>query len=313
METHGVAYLLTGQAHAVRTLVSIVALRRNYSGPITLFTTREESHAIGELIARDRTLAVSHQVAHELVKVQRKNRQFVTKVSLMRKSPYDVTLYLDGDTLPIGDILPMIELAKELQFCASQFNRWTTAGKMMTKRLNRWKEEVATGDEMSIEDSNRVRRLVDQAFYPPMPAINGGCFAARRDAEILKPWFDLCLMGQKTFICDEIALQMSLREYPSHIIEGGRFNCSAHLTHYTIGEQHYNCPPGDFTATPEVVDPVVLHYHGEKHLNRESSRATWIPVYNVCLEHNYGNIRSWTPANDPSLIKMIEGDDDVSK
>lgn len=301
-ETSGVIYLLTGQAHAVRTLVSISGLRQHYDGPVTLFTTREESTAIGKLIATDARLCIDHQVTDELAHVPRKNRQFITKVNLMRYAPYDISMYLDGDTLPVGDISPVIEAAAEHQFCATQFNDWVTTGRMMTKRIMRWKTEVgpkivANGDgEMPIPFSERkgfgregelwINRLADQALSPSMPAINGGCFAARKNAAILKHWYNLSMLGRRTFICDEVALQLLLREYPSYILEGGRYNCSAHLgTH--------------------IKDPVVLHYHGEKHLKRESSQRSWIPAYNRCIEMNLGRIREWTPADDPTLTKFL--------
>ncbi len=281
METRGVFYLLTGVAHAVRTVVSMWNLRKHFDGPITLYTTQDESHEIGRKCVKELRLGIDHRTTDELP--IKKNRQFITKVHLLPNAPCDVNMYLDGDTLPMGDVTPILDLASEHEFCATQFCTWTTGGKMIGKRLRRWTAQVARGQP----EEAMVDHLVAQALDPPMPAINGGVFAARRDAAILVPWYELSMLGRRTHICDEVALQMLLREYPSTILEGGRYNCSGHLG-------------GD------VSDPIIMHYHGEKHLRREPSRVTWIPAYNECIRENVAGIQSWTPAGDPSLAKFLK-------
>lgn len=275
--TKGIIYLLTGPAHAARMVVSLWSLRQHYDGPVTIYTTHPESHEIGARCAGDNRLNVDHRW-FSLVSAQ-KNASFLTKLSLLPHSPYDVTAYLDADTLVAGDVLELLNAAEESEFCATQFAQWQTSGRTIRRRIETWREI-----QQNRYPQSWLHSLIDEALVP-QPAVNGGVFAYRRDAEILRPWFELSLVGQETFICDEIALQLLLNKY-AHKVLDCRFNCSP----------IYGGPQEDVR---------IWHFHGEKHLRKESCRTIWLPAYQQCVEANVAGLAQWSPGPDKRLRRYL--------
>jgi hypothetical protein len=276
--TTGVMYLLTGNAHAARLVVSITSLRKYYSGPITLFTTRIASHEVGALCAADPRLRVSHVPAEE-AKVRR-NSAFLTKLDLLVEPPYDTTVYLDADTLVVNSIDELINVAPGDQFHATRFANWVTTGSIMKKRIVRW-----NSIRQERFDPQWLKEIVADTLQE-RPAINGGVFAIRRGAEILSTWRDLAYAGWKTFICDEIALQLLLHRYPHRLLDC-RFNCSP---------RH----------AKGVTDTHIWHFHGEKHLTPGLAASLWFPAFLECLQQNVAQLQAWAPAEDPALEAVLK-------
>lgn len=285
--SRGVIYLLTGAAHAARMVVSLWNLRkRNTDLPVTVYTTTKESHLVAQHCIGDSRLGnVNHRITTELA--IRKNRQFITKVHLLPVSPYDVVLYLDCDTLPIADVSPVLDAAEQYGFAATQFCNWVTTGSKITKRL--------TSLVDCIDDDNQIKqsaeRQRDDCLSHPYPSVNGGVFATRRDAPILLEWYRLAMAGRRSFICDESALHLVLRDHEHTIMEGGHWNCSGHLG-------------GEVEKTGPVN---IWHFHGEKHIKRDSSREIWLPAFTECWDLDVAGIRSWAPLGDGDLEKYLRG------
>lgn len=275
--TAGVIYLLTGPSHAARAVVSIWSLRKHFQGPVTVFTTRPESHQIGDLCARDSRLNVAH-VRVEEAKV-RKNSAFLTKLDLLINPVYSTTVYLDADTLVVGPIDPLINVAQEDQFHATRFANWVSSGKIMSKRISRWQSLP-----QKRYDPAWMKELVNEALIE-RPAVNGGVFATRQGAALLQPWRELAYTGWKTFICDEVALQLLLHRYPHRLLDC-RFNCSP---------RHAG----------QVADTRIWHFHGEKHLAAGLAQSLWLPAFDECQKRNVAEIREWMPAGDDALAKYL--------
>jgi hypothetical protein len=276
-DDRGVIYLLTGPSHAVRLAVSIWSLRKHYPGPITVYTTCPESHVIGKLLAADSRLNVRHEQVRAVE--SRKNSSFLTKVALLPNVPYRVGVYLDADTLVAGSIEPLLESAAKHEFCATRFADWVTTGRTLRHRIERWR---------SVEGPQFDRQQIDEmieAALKPQPAVNGGVFGFRKDAQILAPWYELAYTGRATFICDEIALQLLLPHYAHELLDC-RFNCSP-----------IHAGPRD--------DVRIWHFHGEKHVRREACRQLWLPMYEECLAENIAGIHSWTPCGDRRLESFL--------
>jgi hypothetical protein len=276
-EDGGVIYLLTGPSHAVRLAVSIWSLRKVYQGPITVYTTRPESHAIGKLLADDPRLNVRHEQIRAVETP--KNGSFLTKVALLPSVPYRVGVYLDADTLVAGSIEPLLESAAKHGFCATRFADWVTTGRTLRRRIERWR--IVEGQKF---DRQQIDVMIE-ATLKPQPAVNGGVFGFRNDASILAPWYELAHTGRNTFICDEIALQLLLPHYEHELLDC-RFNCSP-----------IHAGPRD--------DVRIWHFHGEKHVRREACRKLWLPVYEECLAENIADIDSWTPCGDKRLESFL--------
>lgn len=261
----GVVYLLTGAAHADRLIVSLWSLRKHYKGPVTVYTTQPESHEIGRLCAADRRLDIEHRTAVQ--SPIRKNSSFITKIEILPHVPYETSLYLDCDTLVAGDPAEMFELSAEQPVGLTRFSQWLTSGRIMRRRLEVWRK---------LRMPRRKRAYVDALVTEGLksyPAINGGVVSVRRGADILPAWHELSLLGRRSFICDEIAMQLLLPQYPHKLLDC-RFNCSP-------------------IHARDTKDVRIWHFHGEKHLRRPEGRALWLPVYKECLRHRVARVDEW--------------------
>lgn len=262
----GVVYLLTGAAHADRLVVSLWSLRKHYDGPVTVYTTQPESHEIGRLCAADSRLNIEHRTARQTP--TRRNSSFLTKVEILPHVPYDTALYLDADTLVAGDISEMFALSEREPIGLTRFSTWVTSGKIMRRRLEAWRTL-----RMRRSQRRYVEELVSEGVKS-YPAVNGGVVSVRRDAEFLKAWHELSLLGKKTFICDEIAMQLLLPRFAHKLMD-----C------------RYNCSPIYARSTDDVR---IWHFHGEKHLSRKEGRALWLPAYEECLRERIARVDEWT-------------------
>lgn len=292
--SRGLIYLLTGPAHAARMVVSLWNLRKhNPDLPVTIYTTHYKSYAVAlDCMSDDRMGDVSIRQTTELA--IKKNRQFISKVHLMPSTPYDVCAYLDADTLPMADISPMLDGAEEHGFCATQFCNWLTTGKRIQKRLDRLagcvrKHNANHGTDVGYSEAvleDMLAACSDEKN--PLPSVNGGVFAARRDSPLLRDWYNLSMAGRRAFICDEAALHLVLTRHKHAVLKGGQWNCSGHLG-------------------GEIEGPIkIWHFHGEKHINRDSSKEIWLPAFEEVWEANIADIQSWAPAGDGDLESYLK-------
>lgn len=276
--TRGVVYLLTGVSHAVRLVVSLWSLRRFYSGPITLLTTQKESHAIGSRCAADARLGIDHRVIRA-PKLKR-NHSFLTKASYCLDAPYQANVHLDCDTLVTGDIEPLFDVGPEQPLIVTQFSDWSTAKPVIRKRIEAWRE--LSQDKMSQE---RYTEIIEKSLES-QPAINTGVFGYYHRAPILPRWKEWTWVGRKTFICDEIALQILLPQFAHRTLDC-RFNCSP-----------------VYRSNQE--DVRVWHFHGKKHLRKELARQLWLPAYEEVCALNLAGILEWTPSKDQRLARFLK-------
>lgn len=277
IEKQGVLYLLCGVAYAVRMVVSIQSLRKHYSGRIILFTIGEESHEIGRRIANDQRLGVEHRQYPQTMR--KKNSAYLHKLALLQDPPFEINAYLDADTLVTGSINELFDLSDDSQVSATQFATWTTERRTIRKRIKSWQKLKLQG-----RTKRRIERLVRNALKT-RPAINCGVFGLRRNSPLTKKWFDLALIGRRTFICDEIAFQMLLHYHPHKLLD-----C------------RWNCSP---IYAKDTKDVRVWHMHGSKHL-RSHAVNIWWPAYQNVIAENFGQICDWTPSGDGRLEQYLQ-------
>jgi hypothetical protein len=174
----------------------------------------------------------------------------VRKPQLWRVTPYQYSVFLDADTIPLASPQPLIDEAKRSGFVVHHFSNWRTSGGKISKRINAWQPAIG-------------RREVREALAYGK-AINTGIFAFDRDCEFLREWEQITRLGyQKNCtrrLVDELAAQVILHRN-EHAIVGPEWGCS-----------------GRFGG--DVSEPKIMHYHGSKHVMDDAGCVHWKHIYN---------------------------------
>lgn len=273
----GFAYLLTDPRHAVRLATSLWSLRQFSDAPAILLATRPESLAIAERIAQDLRLRTD-VLSHDEPQVQR-NAAFFAKITALRRPLFDQTVYLDADTVVVGDVGELVNSNDE-RFTAVHFAEWTTTTPIVAGRIEPWKCLPTPPHQRQ-----RIDELIDRCKYS-LPGINGGVVRANPNDPLLAEWESLAYAGQDTFVCDEISLQLLLADYPHRLLDG-RFDCSPVID----GDRR---------------DVRIWHFHGSKHLRRPAGRVRWLPWFEQAWKENAGGVQEWAPAGDGDAAVLIQ-------
>lgn len=229
--TRGVILFNAGRKLLVRAAVCLSTLRRHWTGPVTLLVDRNELRTDDS--PHIRAMCRHWAVDFSPVKFETgegRNRAFLNKCLLHTVTPYSVSLLIDLDCVAQGDISPMFAAAERAEFAVCRFADWTVRGKI-AKRIANW-NGILPASVMSAA-----------AEYPA--AINTGVFAFRRDAQLMRYWWDYAVRGRESWIPDETCCQAMLAAYP-HELMSARFNAS--------------CRYGK-----ELDSAAIIHYHGSKH------------------------------------------------
>jgi len=259
MPEYGVTYLTVGQSHLVRLAVSLYTLRRHYSGPITIINGGGDGGVVPRIAEGSEASVLNVTAADDS-----KNGVYAFKGSLGSRFPYALNLWLDADTTVHGPVGGLFDAGDAYGLAVTQFSDWRTTGRVVSKRINRWRKVCSP-----VLD---VVGVVDLITRVSQPAVNTGVFVVRREHPFLSDWADLC--GRlKTFIADEIACQLLLTKH-RHVMLSDRWNWSPL---YGIAK-----------------NPVIRHYHGGKHMRRVECRAHWEPNYHAARLANYCAIKSWS-------------------
>ena len=263
----GIVYLLTHMRLAARLVVSLYSLRRWYRGPVTLFTTRPESHEIGDWCAADPRLRIDHrrlreQGGHAYVSA------YLTKATLPQAAPYPVNVFLDADTLVCGPLHELFAAAASTPLVVTGFCGETTTEDPVKTRLQRWQQIAPT-----LDPSFRVPQRVQELLNRPYPVINTGVMSFGRGAPFASRWDQLAMIGRQMPLPDETSLQILLAEIP-HVFLGHQYNCHPLAFSHEIGAH-------------------IWHFAGRSHLS-ELCCPIWLPAYQECVDLDVARISSWS-------------------
>jgi len=237
--TQGIIYLNQGTKCIQRLLVSVFSLRKVYNGPITVFIIGEQpSWFLQQLKVFN----------CDTIELECKGiRPLVRKAMLWRDTPYDVTMFIDADTLIVDNIDEYFDKIKEYKFCTGEFAEWVTTGRTMRGRINSFASIVPDYVKPAIRYGK---------------ATNTGIFGFKKDAPILKEWEELTIKGQAVNrIPDEVACQMLLPRY-RHWIAPVQWGVSVKMSQ----PHHYE-------------NMKIIHYHGRKHAGEWPVCALWKQAY----------------------------------
>jgi len=220
-------------------LVSIFSLRKHYDGNITVFLIAEQPKWFLELL---KILKCDN-----IVLKANGIRPLVRKAMLWRDSPYDLTMFLDADTVIVDSIDEYFDKIEEYKFCTGEFAEWKTTGGTMRRRINSFKSIVPDYVAPAIAYGK---------------ATNTGIFGFTKDAPILEEWEDVTKRGQKVNrIPDEVGCQMLLPKY-KHWLAPVQWGVSVKM------------------SQPHHTDNMkIIHYHGRKHAGDWDLCDVWKQQY----------------------------------
>jgi hypothetical protein len=233
MEQNGVVYYNRGYKCLSRLAVAMHSLRKHWVGPVTVITDDPKSveltRGIADLFDVDVLLT-------EFRTSDGNKTALVNKTLMGEVSPYDVTVFLDADTLILRPFDEMFSWARAHEFVVPQFHDWITK-KKIAKRIESWRPLYPELMEQAKAGENGDAR----------PAINCGVYAWCRGSRLMAEWWNYCNPGRNLHrIPDETCLQVILPLFP-HKIAPPEFNAS--------------CRYGD----PRRRSIRIMHYHGNKH------------------------------------------------
>lgn len=281
-----IIYMVTYPGHLHNAVVSIRSLRRYWDGEIHLYTW-SESYEVGKRIAEDDRLGITCHLREPLWKRGGTRAQSEDKQLLIQSLDCDLALYLDADTLICGSLEKLFLSAYTVGFCATQFNRWTTARRTPRKRI----EGLRQFSEID-------QTLVDSLLGRDWPSINTGVFACKPSSPVLDLWYRYTVAARAMFIADETAFQPMLPRFiPTEemwVETGGHFNSSAKFQDPNLKDE----------------DVVVWHFHGGCNVRPKKSPKgveLWLPEYDECVKDNVGGIRDWaSDVNNRHLRNLLK-------
>jgi len=282
MMSNGIAYMLVGDKYGVVITVSLFSLRRQYDGPVAFIVGDERAATIGSKIAADERLGPIELIRWDAPVGGGKGLQHCNKTRLPDFTPFDKTIFIDADTLVVGDPTDMFPTNEEV--CLSQFANWYSNDRKIKRRTEPWREFAP--------------REVARSQGCRYPAINTGTFGiARTSTEYLKRWRELSEQNP-SFMCDELVAQIIFPDFP-HLIFDERWNCSPIFSHDRFG------PPND-------VDVRIWHGHGWKFPRRPLGRRVWVPWYDAAVRANVAGVADWGPDVDGKLRGMVKDREQLS-
>ena len=280
----GVLYFVAGDRHNVHAIVSIASLRKWWKGPVAICTEDQgPGRECAEWIARDDALAPVQVIPDKQMIGGGKGKSYFAKTVLPRLSPFEQTIFLDADTLVVGDISPLWPDVASGEFVLTQFADWVTTGSKMRGRLTPWGDvdPERTGRMLQDYEHQTCKSQVYHDGRWKWPALNTGVMAWSVNSEqFTEDWHHTCAK-RVVFMADELAAQIIFPDHPHRIMDD-RFNASVVY-------------PRQGQAVEDRPDARILHGHGGKFWKRESGRTLWLPAYLECLRLNRANIVATPP------------------
>jgi hypothetical protein len=273
--TQGVIYYNKGRKCISRIIVSMMTMRRHYKGPITLFL---EDGGMG----KENMDRLAHDVKKELdvdviIDQNDDTTTYVRAVELSLKSPYDLTVWMDADTVILGSFDELFEEAKTHDFVIPHFAGWNSNGGAIGGR---------------IRNLTSVCPQYIQAALDYGPAINCGVYAWKKGSPFLPEWLVISKGAEatKTFIPDEKSCQVLLPQYNVKIMPQ-KFNVSV-------------------VHDRGTTDARVVHFHGRKHCKEYPKCDIWIEWFIKALRDDVCHIRNYIGREfgDKRLTHFLKGE-----
>ena len=265
--TRGVLYYNRNTSCIIRIITSIHSLRKHYDGPVAIASSGEDSHV---WIDKLKDCELNVDVVHiDLPVEEGKNYHFLETCRADEYTPFDITIWMDADTIIRGDITELFDLAEKYEFVTTNFANWGSAGKGISRRIRGWEDIYPQYMEDAINFG---------------PAVNCGIIAWKSGAKFMQDWYEKTVPGRHNFIPNETCMQVIIPQY-RHYVADQKFNCSCKY------------------SNPKDPDTRVIHYHGRKHCRPglPFNGDIWVEEYKEALIKNYAGFSEWGTLNDKML------------
>lgn len=258
---NGVTFFNYSTPHLARLAVSLWSLRKVYHGPVCVLNAGGDD-GIVSAICRDERLAVEQLPIN--IPQRRRHTAYCAKPSLWRWTPFDRSLYLDADTIVVGDPYEALKVMGPL--VVTRFSNWVSTGRIYSSRIRQW---------LKVEHPQyAVAEMARAAINEPFPAINTGVFVFDRDNSDLEVWESVTHAGHACSFTDELALQIMAPSFSLGWLSD-RWNASP---------IYHHCPADEVR---------VWHFHGCKNLRKDVGKELWWPVFEEVFRENVGGIQEW--------------------
>jgi hypothetical protein len=270
--------MLTGSKHGAQLAVAVFALRYRYDGPLALIAGNREGREVCQRIADDPRSGPVQLVTWDAPTGGGKGLQHANKCQITELMPYDEAVFLDCDTLVVGDITELFPRPGTEEVVLTQFANWWSNDRKIKGRTEPYRDILPA--EVARSQSSRY------------PAINTGTFGiTKRSTRYVARWKTACQQRPK-FMCDELVAQVIFPDFPHRVLDE-RWNCSPIFSHARYG------PPND-------ADVRIWHGHGWKFITRSHGHVIWMPYYHAAAAQGFAQLGEWAPAVDKKLRKVLE-------
>jgi predicted SAM-dependent methyltransferase len=265
--SNGVIYYNKGNSCVIRLITSIYSLRKYYDGPVTVFV---ESCSIDDI----KYFFENNHI--DIVKVDNpeNNSAYIRKIEISQLSPYINTVFIDADTVVLGNINELFDHASEHDMCVTKFAGWSSSGRTISKRIRSFEKYIS--EEM-------IKNAISYG-----PAINTGIYAFNKNSKIFDEWSKLAKIGQSNslYIPDEVACQILLPQYNVKVLD------EIYNTSVRFGKVDNKNK--------------IIHYHGRKHCKAFSLCEHWIKEFiEVATKYkDHTNIKNFV-SYDRSLRRFL--------
>lgn len=272
--TEGILFYNAGTKCLPRLLVAVHSLRKHFNGNICIISCGEQGREICQKIC-DEYQCIFKEITSDISEMR--HYYFFEKARMHLYTPFEVSLFVDSDTVTIKDPSDIFHVINEHDFVAVEFSNWTTQTARIIKRLNKWR--------------NVDNELVEKTIAKKSPSVNVGVYGFRKDSEFMKNWFDFTIRVPDAVLPEESSCHLLLRRYKGFVADR-KYNCS--------------CKFDD----PTIEDTRIIHYHGRKHCRKDKETGEikynaryWIENWKEIVEKN--NILWCDGLSDKYLKKVV--------
>jgi hypothetical protein len=272
--TFGVLLLNLGDKHAIHMIVMLASLRKHYAGPVAIVTDDGRGREVAEWCQADPSLGAIEIIVDPSLRAGGHGQSYLCKTLLPPLSPFDATLFIDADTVVVGDFREAFPQSPD-EVTLTHFCDWVSTGGKMSGRIREWAEA----------EPERVERMLSKQW----PAINTGVVGWGKETQAFAEDWHRTSAKRKVFITDELAAQLIFPDHNVRVIDW-RYNASVV---FDLGR-------------PNFGDARIVHGHGMKFWKRPTGWRFYRQHYFDCLEQNRANIQSLRPTAKCIAVQTIE-------